>query len=274
MTLSASQSNTFRERLGLYHRHAVIAGAGQGIGRASALVLAQAGARVVCADVDSGRARETEAMIVESGGDAASFSGDMTDRRIVEQLLSFSLERFGEVGIVVDVIGTAIWSNIIGSTEEEWEKNISLNVLHSLHFLRVFGARMVEQKTAGSFVHIASINGLLGQPGNFACAAAKAALMSLIRTAGLEFAPYGIRVNGIAPGCIDTERLRAQLNPEYLEALAASVPLGRCAAIDEIANAVFFLASDLASYVTAQTLLVDGGAMAKFPFPHPSDFKT
>jgi 3-oxoacyl-[acyl-carrier protein] reductase len=273
MALSAAGRDTFGERFGLDQRHAVVAGAGQGIGRASALALARAGARVVCADIDASLAHETETIILESGGGAVSFSGDMTDRRVVKQLLSFSLDAFGEVDAVVDVIGAAIWSGIIGSTEEDWDRNISLNVLHNLHVLRVFGARMVEQKTAGSFVHIASINGLLGQPGNFACAAAKAALMSLIRTAGLEFARYGIRVNGVAPGSIDTERLRSQLSPRFLDALAASVPLGRLASVDEIANAVLFLASGLSSYITAQTLIVDGGAIAKFPFPHPSDLE-
>lgn len=248
-------------------KRTVVAGAGQGIGEAIALALAASGAQVVCADIDAGRAERVVAEIKSSGGTSYAHAADLTVGTHVDELRTAALDLLGGVDIVIDIIGQAMVTSILGADEELWDRNLAVNLRHNYLMTRAFASVMIEQSVRGAFVHVASISGIVGHAGNSPYSAAKAGLITLIKSAAVELAPYGIRVNGVAPGSIDTPRLRQRYPDGHQARLAQAVPLGRRGTVAEIANVAVFLASDLASYVTAQTLIVDGGATAVFPFP-------
>jgi len=245
--------------LGLTGKRALVVGAGQGIGRAAALALRGAGARVACVDFDKQRA---DAVAAEVGGPA--LIADARKRDDVESVVAETVHAFGGVDVCIDIIGEARWGRLLEVTDHDWDASFDLVLRHVFYLGQAAGKVMVEQGS-GSFVAIASVSGLRSAPGHGPYGAAKAGLMSLVRTLAVELAGSGVRVNAVAPGAVLTPRALAQTSAERLAAGAKAIPLGRQAQPEEIANAVIFLASDLASYITGQTLVVDGGATAQFP---------
>jgi NAD(P)-dependent dehydrogenase (short-subunit alcohol dehydrogenase family) len=168
------------------------------------------------------------------------------------------------MSIAVDVIGETRWGRTVELGDTEWDESFDLVLRHFFNLARVVGPHFAEHG-GGSIVAIASVSGLRSAPLHGAYGAAKAGLMSLVRTLAVELARDKVRVNAVAPGSVLTPRVAALMDDERRAASAASVPLGRMATPADIANAVTFLASDLASYITGQTLVVDGGATAQFP---------
>jgi len=253
---------------GLTDKRAVVIGAGQGIGRQSALALASAGASVVCADIRAERGKEVVKEIVDRGGCAVPFSGDMTKRIAVQQLQEASVAALGGVDVVVDIIGQALPGGLLDMSDETWNASFKINLLHNFLVTQIFGVYMRDAQIQGSFVHMGSAAGYVPSRGYPAYSAAKAALRSLIHSSSVELAPHAIRINGIAPGAIDTPRLRTDPNgttaPDPRR--VRNIPLGRLGSTQDVANLVVFLASDLASYVTGQTYLVDGGVLSMSPF--------
>jgi NAD(P)-dependent dehydrogenase (short-subunit alcohol dehydrogenase family) len=230
--------------LRLAGKRALVAGAGQGIGRATALLLAAGGARVACMEIDDHR----RAAIVKD----------------IEAAVAATVETFGGIDVAVDIVGEARWNPVLLQTDADWEESFALVLRHVFCLFQAAGARMVEQR-AGALVAVASVSGFFAAPLHAAYGAAKAGLVSLVKTFAVELAPKGVRVNAVAPGAIRTPRVLAITTEERREASARSIPLGRMGEPEEIAKAVVFLASDLASYVTGQTLMADGGASVKFP---------
>ena len=235
---------------GLAGKHVLLAGAGQGIGRACALAFADAGAIVVGLDNDPERAAATDAV-----------TADVTKRSDVARVVR-DMER---VDVLVDIIGVARWGRVLELSDEDWDANFDMVLRHAFYLSQIAGRRMVEQGDGGAMVFVTSVSGLAGAPRHGAYGAAKAGLMSLARTLAIELAADGVRVNTVAPGAVRTPRVLAATTEERLAESAKSIPLGRQAEPEEIASAVLFLASAQASYVTGQTLVVDGGATAKFP---------
>ena len=251
--------------LGLTGRRALVAGAGQGIGRACALALAEAGARVACLDVDPERAGEVAVELRGAGAEAVALSGDARRRDDVESAVARAAEEFGGLDLCIDIIGEARWGRVLELTDDDWDASFDLVLRHLFLLAQAVGRRMVEQGTGGAIVSIASVSGLSSAPLHAAYGAAKAGLIALTRTLAVELASYGVRVNAVAPGAVLTHRVAERQTAERRAESARSIPMARYAEPEEIAKAVVFLASELASYVTGQTLVVDGGATAQFP---------
>jgi 3-oxoacyl-[acyl-carrier protein] reductase len=247
--------------LGFQGKHAFVAGVGGGIGGACVRALAGAGARVTCFDVDADVARDAARV---DGAETISLTGDARRLEDVQAAFDAAAAAFGPVHVAVDVIGESRWGRTIDLDDTAWDESFDLVLRHFFNLARVAGKHMAAEGT-GAIVAIASVSGLRSAPLHGPYGAAKAGLMSLVRTLAVELASHGVRVNAVAPGSVLTPRVAALMNEERRAESAASIPLGRLARPDDIAQAVAFLASDLASYITGQTLVVDGGATVQFP---------
>jgi NAD(P)-dependent dehydrogenase (short-subunit alcohol dehydrogenase family) len=241
----------------------VVLGGGQGIGRQAAHALAQSGASVMVVDVDAGRAADVAG---EVGGTA--WAGDVTKRAEVERLAGDARAALGRVHGVIDIVGMARYSTLVDTSDELWEWEHDIVLRHAWLAMQAFGTMMATDG-GGSMVFVASVSGVAGAPMHAPYGAFKAALMALVRSAAVELGPDGIRVNAVAPGVVWTPRVSAYLGEEGHATNAANTPLGRVALPADIAGALLFLASDLAGYVSGQTLVVDGGVSAKFGYPMP-----
>ncbi|HEY9336177.1 SDR family NAD(P)-dependent oxidoreductase [Kribbella sp. NPDC004138] len=230
-------------------KHAVVVGAGSGIGRESALALAAHGARVTCADRDLAAARET------AGAELAAYELDVLDDSAVERAAA----ELDPVDVLVFTAATNVRKRILDYTGEEFDRVVSLNLRASFQLVRAFGKGMAE-RGSGSIIGFSSIRGTTVEPGQSVYAATKAGLVQLLRTAAAELGPSGVRANAIAPGVVETP-LTAQIKADqgWYDAYARKGALGRWAQPQELAGAVVYLASDAASFVTGSVLAVDGG---------------
>jgi 3-oxoacyl-[acyl-carrier protein] reductase len=247
--------------LGLDGKRAFVAGVGSGIGRACVCALSDAGARVACFDIDPDAAA---AAALAAGDDALALTGDARKLDDVTAAVAQAVTEMGAIDIVVDVIGEARWGRTVALDDTDWDDSFDLVLRHFFNLARATGPLLADHG-GGAIVAIASVSGLRSAPLHGAYGAAKAGLMSLVRTLAVELARDRVRVNAVAPGAVLTPRVAALMSEERRAESAAQIPLGRQAAPEEIAHAVVFLASDLASYITGQTLVVDGGATAQFP---------
>jgi NAD(P)-dependent dehydrogenase (short-subunit alcohol dehydrogenase family) len=230
-------------------KHALVIGAGSGIGRESALALAAHGARVTCADRDLAAARETAA------GELAAYELDVLDDVAIER----AVDELDPVDVLVFTAATNVRKRILDYTGEEFDRVVSLNLRASFQLLRAFGRGMAE-RGSGSIIGFSSIRGTTVEPGQSVYAATKAGLVQLLRTAAAELGPSGVRANAIAPGVVETP-LTAQIKADqrWYDAYAQKGALGRWAQPSELAGAVVYLASDASSFVTGSVLAVDGG---------------
>lgn len=244
--------------LSLKDRHILVLGGGLGIGRQTCLAAAALGANVTVVDTLAERA---EAVADEVGG--LALTGDATDRADVERIISTSVERFGPLHGLADIIGVSTWGRVDTLTDDEFGRDLDLNLRHVFLAMQIGSRAMTE---GGSMVFVGSISGLRSAPNHAAYGAAKAAVSNLASTAAIELGP-NIRVNVVAPGQTATPRV-AERHPEaeYYERQAEQVPLGRVGESRDIASAILFFLSDLSSWVTGQTLTVDGGAGRKFQY--------
>jgi 3-oxoacyl-[acyl-carrier protein] reductase len=250
---------------GLEGKSVLIAGAGRGIGAACARLFAASGARLACLEVDAGRRDAVVEELRRAGAEATPIAGDVRQRSEVEQAVARTADAFGAVDVCVDVIGEARWGRVLDLSDQDWDDSFTLVLRHVFYLARAAGRQMVAQGSGGAIVSIASVSGLSSAPMHGAYGAAKAGLIALTKTLAVELAAAQIRVNSVAPGAVRTPRLLEITTEERRAESARHIPLGRIAEPEEIAKAVLFLASDLSSYVTGQTIVVDGGATAQFP---------
>jgi 3-oxoacyl-[acyl-carrier protein] reductase len=255
--------------LGLAGKRSLVLGGGYGIGKESALLLARAGAPVVVADLDLARAEATAAEITALGVAAHALSGDVTDRTRAEGIVDEAAAFHGGLDVMINMIGFAAWGNLFDLDDDTWELDLSRNLRHHLWTGKAAARHMIAQDTGGAIAMVASVSGIYGAPNHAAYGAAKAGVMSLTRTMAQEWGRNGIRVNAVAPDMIATPRMREQqahFQESGEERARDSIqPLGRMGEADEIAGPLVFLVSDLASFITGQTLIVDGGTHAAFP---------
>ncbi len=239
----------------------LVTGAASGIGRATALAFARAGARLVVADVDANGGEATAAAARAEGADAAFVRCDVRSGADVEAVVTATVDRFGRLDCAFNNAGIEGDLAPIGETSEEVAARVlDVNLMGVWRCLHAELPRMAAQG-GGSIVNTASVAGLIGAGGLAPYVASKHGVLGLTKTAALEYATSGIRVNAVCPGVIQTpmlDRLEAA-RPGVVEALLAVKPMGRLGSPDEVAAAVVWLCSDAASFTTGHALTVDGG---------------
>jgi 2-deoxy-D-gluconate 3-dehydrogenase len=263
--------------LGLEGAAALVVGGGSGIGRATSLLLADAGADVVVADLDAERAASVEKEVQAAGVQAWAVSGDVTVAPEAEELVARAAELHdGRLDVVINIVGMAAWTDLLELDEATWQQDLSRNLSHHLYVGRAAARHMISRGTGGRIALVASVSGIYGAPNHGAYGAAKAGAMGLARTMAQEWGHHGIRVNAVAPDVIATPRVRAAFEAQGIDttaqARAQGVTLGRFGEPEEIAGALVFLVSDLSNFITGQTIVVDGGVQAAFPHVGVSPF--
>jgi 3-oxoacyl-[acyl-carrier protein] reductase len=239
---------------------AIITGAaGAGIGQATARRFAQEGAHVVISDTHPRRTDEVaQAIAEEYGVQTLGVLCDVLFREQVDVLVQRTMDAFGRVDILVNNAGRNILSPITEMTDDQWDTVINVCLRGTFYCTRAVLKPMMDQKR-GSIVSLSSVAGLRGSEQQAHYCAAKAGIIGFTRTVALEMAPYNIRINAIAPGLIYNDFLRRIYPDDFFEKAARSIPLGRMGEPKDIANAILYLVSEEGSYMTGQTLSVNGG---------------
>ena len=249
-------------QISLSNKVALVTGGSSGIGRAIALKLSQAGAKVAILDI-----KECEDLLDEIGRDKARFYRcDVTSAEEVKETVNRVYGDFGRIDIVVNAAGIIIRKDAVETSEEEWDRVLNVN-LKGPFLVSKYSIPYMIRGGGGSIVNIASGWGLKGGPKAAAYCASKGGLVNMTRAMAIDHGRNGIRVNCVAPGDVDTPMLRSeakQLGISWEDFLrdASNRPLARIGRPEDIANAVLFLASDVASWITGATLVVDGGGIA------------
>ncbi|HVQ34540.1 MAG TPA: 3-oxoacyl-ACP reductase family protein [Candidatus Bathyarchaeia archaeon] len=245
----------------LHGRSALVTGGSRGIGRACCLALARAGAKVaVNYRVETPSANLLVEEIEAAGGEAFALSADVSQRTDAEMLVDETVARFGGIDILVNNAGIWKGAPVEEISDGEWAEMLGINLTGSFHCVRAAVPPMKEAR-AGRIVNISSTAGQRGEASHAHYAATKGAVIALTKSLAVELAPYGILVNAVAPGWTVTDMTREDLLGPRRESILKTIPLGRAATPEDVAGAVVFLCSDLASFVTGHVLNVNGGSV-------------
>ncbi len=248
--------------LGLTDKVVVVTGSGQGMGRGIALMFARAGAHAVIVDLDGKNALAVAGEVRALGRQAIAVHADVRKPEDVRRMVDQTLAAFGRIDVGVNNVGGLggrAMQPVREASTEFWDGVVELNLRTTFLCSQAFARAMIDRGTKGVIINIASISGLRGSARLAPYGAAKAGVMHLTQTLAMELGPHGIRVNCVAPASIDTPDVARHMTPERRAATARAMPLGRTGVPDDIGGVVVMLASDLAGYVTGQTLLADGG---------------
>jgi len=247
----------------LLGKRAVVTGAGRGIGRAIAERFLAEGASVLVNDVDPDRLAAA-AREMSSLGEVASYAADVSDPVAVEAMFAHAEAALGGIDVLAANAGIAHARAFLALTADEWDRTLAVNLRGVFLCGQAAARRMVAQGTGGAIVNMSSTNGLMGERDLAAYNASKAGVILLTKTMAIELAPYGIRANCVNPGWIATElSVETGLDPGFVAAYMAKIPLRRYGRPDDVAAAFAYLASDDASFVTGTELVVDGGQLAE-----------
>jgi 3-oxoacyl-[acyl-carrier protein] reductase len=246
----------------------VIGGGGDGIGRAISRAFASAGAAVAVADVDPDRARDAVQELTEFGTRAVPLIGDVRSRSDVDGFIARTTGEFGRLDALVTVVGGQVAFvpavRLHEMSDEDWDLVYEMNLRYVARAARAAIRAFLSQGSGGSIVSVGSVTGIMAAPLQAGYGAAKAGLASLARTVAAEYARDGIRMNVVACGAIATPAAKSAQPADEIP----DIPVGRIGVPDEAATAAVYLASPLSSYVTGQSLVVDGGVTVRGPFPH------
>jgi 3-oxoacyl-[acyl-carrier protein] reductase len=245
--------------MSLQGRVAIVTGAAQGIGRAIAETLAEAGADVVVADLDPTRSKDTVAAVEKAGRKALNLKVNVADGNDTKAMAEQVIKDWGKIDILVNNAGITRDGLLLRMKEEDWNLVLQVNLNGTFHCTKAVLQPMTKQRY-GRIVNIASIVGAMGNVGQANYAASKAAVIGFTKTVAREYASRNVTVNAVAPGFIDTAMTQG-LAAEVKEALQKQIPLARLGTPADIANAVRFLVSEDASYITGHVLHVNGGML-------------
>jgi 3-oxoacyl-[acyl-carrier protein] reductase len=236
---------------------AVVTGGAQGIGAAIVDRLASEGASVAVVDINGEKAKEVALAAQQKGVEAESYQVDVSDTEAVKSMVGEITKRFGRVDILVNNAGITRDGLLMTMSEKDWDLVLSVNLKSVFNFTKAIARPMVKQK-GGSIINVSSVVGLMGNGGQANYSASKAGVIGITKSSAKELAGRNIRVNAVAPGYIQTA-MTEKLDEKARTALMDGIPSNRLGTPEDVANAVLFLASDLASYVTGEVLRVDGG---------------
>jgi len=243
----------------LQNKVAIVTGGTQGIGLACAQRLLAEGARVMLADIKPEGQAAAEAL----GANARFFRADVSMKAEVDALVAATLAEFGAIDILINNAGVTHAAGFLELEEEDFDRVLRIN-LKSMFLCGQAVARVMVKQQSGAIINMSSVNSELAIPNQVPYVVSKGGVNQLTKVMSLNLAPHGIRVNGIGPGTILTELAKQAVlgSPEARHTILSRTPLGRCGEPEEVASIAAFLASDDASYMTGQTLFVDGGRMA------------
>ena len=238
---------------------ALVTGAAQGIGYACAEALSELGYKMILSDIN---VEGLEAAAIKLGGDCAAIGCDMGDTEQIQSLFEEIERDHGAVSALVNNAGVALPGDFLETSLDDFKKVIDINLIGTYCALQTAAKGMVKNNIKGAIVNMSSINAVVAIPTIAAYCASKGGVMQLTKSASLALAPHNIRVNAVGPGSIDTAMLAGvNANPDAMKMVMSRTPMQRIGAAKEIADAVSFLISDKASYITGETLYVDGGRL-------------
>jgi NAD(P)-dependent dehydrogenase (short-subunit alcohol dehydrogenase family) len=258
---------------------ALIAGAGSireipglpGNGRATAILFAQEGAKVVVADIRPRAGEKTVDMIREKGGEAVFVQGDVTKAEDAKRMVETAVSTYGKLDILHNNVGIALGGSVVDTSEEDWDRVITTN-LKGIFLVSKYAIPHMIKNGGGSIINTSSVAGMLSHQIS-AYATSKAGVIALTRCMAMDFARSRIRVNCIVPGTMDTPMVAPITDEKRRKALCEVIPLGHMGLAQDVAYGALYLASDEASYVTGTTLVIDGGLSASYhsrsPAPRP-----
>jgi NAD(P)-dependent dehydrogenase (short-subunit alcohol dehydrogenase family) len=249
---------------GLEGKVGLVTGGTSGIGRETALLLAKSGVKVVVAGRREKEGNQTVELIREAGREGLFVRADVSKAEEVEALVQKAVERFGRLDVAFNNAGIeGVWTPILRQTEEDFDRTVNINLKGTWLCLKYEIKQMTKQGTGGAIVNMASISGLVGAAGASTYAASKHGVIGLTKSAALETARSGIRINSVCPGAVETsmsERLFSA--PQVHKYVLSCHPIGRFGRPGEVAEAVVWMCSDQASFMTGQSLVLDGGFLA------------
>jgi glucose 1-dehydrogenase len=246
---------------------AIVTGGNSGIGQAIVLELARQGAKIVIDYVVHPEATaELEQQIAKLGDQSIGVDADVSKPADLQKLVDAAVAKFGRLDIMVNNAGIETRTSILDSTEEQYDRVMSINLKSAFFGTQIAAKQMIKQGGGGRIINMTSVHEDWPMPGNTPYCLSKGGMRMLTRTAGVELAPHNILVVGVGPGAVATPiNLSTMDDPAKLAELNAAIPLGRMARPEELASVVAFLAGDGASYLTATTIIADGGLMQSSP---------
>jgi NAD(P)-dependent dehydrogenase (short-subunit alcohol dehydrogenase family) len=261
-----TESSTQLRSARLLGKSAVVTGAAAGIGRATAELFAREGARLVLADINTDGLSALRDSLGDVTGDVTVVTADVSKQEDVRRMIDVAVERYGRLDIAVANAGIIPLASVVEATLDDWDEVMAIDG-RGMFLTCKYAIEQMMTSGGGSIVCLSSISGVAGQPRQSTYGPAKFIASGLTKHLAVEWAGRGIRVNAVAPGTINTERVqRLPDEPggtEYLEAVKAAHPMGRLGEPSEVAKAILFLASDEASFITGAILPVDGGFLAQ-----------
>lgn len=243
----------------------IITGARRGMGKAHALLLAKAGAKVMVSDISEEDCQAVVEEIEKAGGEALAAKCDVTQKKEIDKMIQAAVKQWGKIDVLVNNAGIAQFFPFLEMTEEVWDRTLDINLKGYFLCAQAAAKEMVKRKK-GVIINIASV--AMGQqgvgfPNIVHYCASKGGIVAMTEALALELAPYNIRINAVAPGMIETPMIESvKQDPKMIEAMMARVPMHRFGKPEEVANLVLFLASDASSYMTGSTVVIDGGWLA------------
>jgi glucose 1-dehydrogenase len=253
--------------MSLANKVAIVTGGNSGIGKAVALELARQGASLVIDYVSHPEAAdEVDKEITALGERVICVDADVSKIEDLKRLIATTVEKFGRLDVMVNNAGVETRTSILNTTEDQYDKVLNINLKSAFFGTQLAAQQMIKQGGGGRIINMTSIHEDWPMPGNTPYCLSKGGMRMLTRTAGVELAPHNVLVVGVAPGAVATPiNVSTMQDPALMQKLDGAIPMGRMAKPEEIASVVAFLAGDGASYITATTIITDGGMMQNSP---------